>query len=336
MRSGPDNVFTHGVWAIQKRRTRIPQAPFDVSIDGQSMGTARLLVFARHDPSTGHFPQVLALYASGYLRLKAGADPTPPLPFGQSLVLGPAIWGTSTSFPKTTLFFHSQLQRVAIETSPTHEDGTHRVVIQVTAATTKRSAGSITTNRIMDLAWTLTLEQASDQATVLAVAGRYELTEEVIPDPGKTAEAQSLRLLQISTMFIDGRRHDVNALRWRTADGVITQHYAPDLANVMLPETPSWLDPETPVFESLQTDAAAAPNGRTPSYRITIDTTTGHLSGPVMVRAFFNRSQRLSDDNLGLWVFQQPPERFARGTTGSINYQVIASTEPLSGVLLDS
>ncbi|WP_295457230.1 hypothetical protein [uncultured Thiodictyon sp.] len=52
----------------------------------------------------------------------------------QSLILGPAIWGASTSFPQTTLFFHPQIQRVAIASSPINEDGTHGMVIRVTAA----------------------------------------------------------------------------------------------------------------------------------------------------------------------------------------------------------
>ena len=93
-------VFNNGVWAIKKLRAAIPENPFQVLVDGKSMGTTKLLAIARRVPNTDRFPQVLVLYASGYLRLKAGADPTPPLPFGQSLVLGPAIWGTSTSLPK--------------------------------------------------------------------------------------------------------------------------------------------------------------------------------------------------------------------------------------------
>ena len=110
------------MWVIKKLRKLIPEAPFEVLIDGKPMGTTKLLAFARHVPNTDRFPQVLALYSSGYLRLKAGDDPTPPLPFGQSIVLGPAISGTSTSFSKKTLFFHPQIQRVAINTSQINKD----------------------------------------------------------------------------------------------------------------------------------------------------------------------------------------------------------------------
>jgi hypothetical protein len=324
-------VFNNGVWAIHKLRSPIPEDPFEVRVDGKSRGKAKLLAFARHVPNTGRFPQVLVLYASGYLRLKAGADPTPPLPFGQSLVLGPAIWGTSTSFPNAALFFHPQIQRVAIDTSRINQDGTNRLLIRVAALNSKLSPGSATTNKIMNLAWTLTLDEPGGQATRLDVAGTFEFTEEVIPDPAKTAGAESVRLLQISSLFIDGLRHDVDAFRFRNADGVVTLSYDPGLANVLLPATPSALDPEALMFDSLHTDDAGQPNGNTPSYRITIGPTEGPLSGPITVRAFFNGSQNPNDDSLGLWAFQQPPTRIEKGAAGSVNYTLVASTGPLPG-----
>ncbi len=328
-------VFNNGVWAIQKLRVPIPEKPFEVLIDGKSMGTTKLLAFARHVPNTDRFPQVLVLYSSGYLRLKAGADPTPPLPFGQSLVLGPAISGTSTSFPNTTLFFHPQIQCVAIDTSQINQDGTNSLLIRITGSNSKLSPDSTKTNRIMNLAWTLTLDEPSDQATVLNVAGTFEFTENVLPDPVKTAEAESVRLLQISTMFIDGFQHDVDAFRFRNADRVVTVYYDPALANSLLPVTHSSLDPETLMFDSLHTDVVGQPNGNTPSYRITIESTTGPMSGPITIRAFFNSSQNLNDDKLGLWAFQQPTERIEKGTTGSINYTVIASAGPLPAINFD-
>ena len=273
-------MFNNGMWAIQKLRTSIPQDPFEVWVDGNPMGKAKLLAFARNLPNTDKFPQALVLYASGYLRLKAGADPKPPLPFGQSLVLGPAIWGTSASSPSATLFFHPQIQRVAIDTSRINRDGANRLLIRVTASNAKRSPGSTTTNKIMNLAWTLTLDEPGAQATVLDVAGTFEFTEAVIPEPAKTARGESVRLMQVSSLFIDGLRHDVDAFRFRNADGVVTLPYDPGLANVLLPVIPTALDPETLMFESLQTDDAGQPNGNTPSYRITINSTTGPLDRP--------------------------------------------------------
>lgn len=293
------------------------------------MGRTKLLSFAKRVPNTNRFPQVLVIYSSGYLRLKVGADPTPPLPFGQSLVLGPAIFGTSTSFPKRTLFFHPQLQRVAIDTSQLSRDGTGRMLIQVTSSRLS-SPNSATTNQIMNLSWALILEDPCDLATTLHVAGTFELTEDVTPDPVQTERFESVRLLQISTMYIDDVRHDVNALRFLTGGNVVTLSYGPALANLLLPVSPNSLDPVMPMFDSIHTDNVGKPNGNTPSYRIRINSTTGPMTGPIMVRAFFNSSQNLHNDNLGLWAFQQTLASIKKGTTGDINYTVIASINPHS------
>lgn len=289
-----------------------------------------MLAFAKRLPNTRRFPQVLVIYSSGYLRLKAGADPTSPLPFGQSLVLGPAISGLSTSFRKKTLFFHPQLQSVAIDTSQLHADGTGRMLIRITSTNSNLPLNKATTNQIMSLAWTLTLEEPCELATTLHVRGTFEFTEDVTPDPRQTKKFESIRLLQISTMFIDHVRHDVDALRLRTNGEIVTLSYDPALANVLLPVTPFPLDPEIPMFDSIHTDDAGCPNGNTPSYRITINSTTGPVMGPIMVRAFFNSSRNLCNDNLGLWVFQKMPTSIKEGTTGSIHYTVIASKGPHS------
>ena len=187
----------------------------------------------------------------------------------------------------------------------------------------------------MNLAWTLTLNEPSDQETMLNVVGTFEFTEDVIPDPVMTAEADSMRLLQISSMFIDNLRHDVNAFRFRNSDGVVTVDYNSASPNLLLPVTPSSLHPKTLRFDSLHTDNVGQPNGNTPSYNITINSTAGPISGPITVRAFFNNSQNLKDDNLGLWAFQQPSERIEKGTMGSIYYTVIASACPLPAIDFD-
>ena len=79
-------------------------------------------------------------------------------------------------------------------------------------------------------------------ATTLHVAGTFEFTEDVTPDPRRTEKFESVRLLQISTMFIDNVRHDVNALRLRTDGDIMTLCYDPTLANLLLPVSPcSWI-----------------------------------------------------------------------------------------------
>lgn len=167
-------MFNDGMWVIKKLRAFIPEDPFEVLINGESMGKTKLLSFAKRVSTTNRFPQILVIYSSGYLRLKAGADPTPPLSFGQSLILGPAISGTSASYPEKTLFFHPQLKRIAIDTSELNQGGTGRMLIRVTSYQGNRiilKGG--TTNQIMDLIWLLALEEPNDQASILHVEGTF-------------------------------------------------------------------------------------------------------------------------------------------------------------------
>ncbi|WP_107763008.1 hypothetical protein [Nitrosospira multiformis] len=318
-------IFHDGVWVIKKLRAAIPEDPFEVLVNGRSMGMAKLLSFAKCVSNTSRFPQVLVIYSSGYLRLKAGADPAPPLTFGQSLILGPAISGTSTSCPKKTLFFHPQLERVAIDTSQLNQNGTGRLLIRITASRTNRSLKSGKTNQIMALTWLLTLEEPHDLATILHVTGTFEFTQDVIPDPMQTRTFESVRLLQISTMFIDNVRHDVDALRLHVENDVVTLSYDSSLANLLLPVMPRSLNPAMPVFDSIHSDDAGRPNGDTPSYRVRINSITGPTTGPIMVRAFFNSSRNLRHDNMGIWAFQRAPASIKKGAAGSIDYTVTAS-----------
>jgi hypothetical protein len=317
-------IFNDRAWVIKKLRARIPEDPFEVLINGEPMGRTKLLSFAKRVPGTSRFPQVLVLYSSGYARLKAGADPKPPLPFGQSLVLGPAISGTSASCPKKTLFFHPQLERVSIDTFQLNQGNTGRMLIRITGSPVTRLRKSGTTNQIMELTWLLTLEEPQNLVTMLHVVGAFEFAEDVTPDPLQTRTFESMRLLQISTMFIDNVRHDVDALRLHTENDLVTLSYDPSMANLLLPVTPNPLNPSTPVFDSIHTDDAGWPNGNTPSYRIRINSITGPTEGPIMIQAFFNRSQNLRHDNMGIWAFQQAPTLIKKGTTGNISYTVIA------------
>ncbi|PSJ16059.1 hypothetical protein [Nitrosomonas supralitoralis] len=325
-------MFNDGTWVIKKLRKFIPEEPFEIFINGESKGKAKVISFAKRVSDTIRFPQVLVIYSSGYLRLKASSDPTPPLPFGQSLVLGPAISGTSTSYPEKTLFFHPQLKRIDIDTSQLNQNIPRRVLIRIASyAHPKRLIKRSTTNQIMDLNWLLTLEETDGSTSRLNVEGTYKFTEEVIPDPYETKTFESFRLLQISTMFIDDVRHDVNALQLHTENDILTLFYDSLLVNQLLPIMPRPLSSIQPMFDSIQTDGKTPlPNGNTPSYRIRINSITGSTNGPITIRAFFNSSQNMCHDNMGLWAFQQISAFIKKGTTGSINYTVIASANPIN------
>jgi hypothetical protein len=148
-----NELFNNAEWVVARQAASIPEDPFQVIVDGNVCGMTKLLTFASRVDGTTRFPQVFVINSSGFLRIKAGADPSPPIPFGQSLVLGPAIFGTSASFPNTTLFFNPQLQTVSIDTSPLNPDGTGTLLIELIANDAGLPTSSTKTNQIMNLTW---------------------------------------------------------------------------------------------------------------------------------------------------------------------------------------
>lgn len=319
--------FHNREWVIEKLRAPIPEAPFEASVNGVSIGKARLLAFASRAGGTSRYPQVLALYSSGYLRITPG-NPRPPIPFGQSLVLGPAVFGTSASFPNPVLFSNPQVQRVEVDACRLRRSGAGTLKIRVQAEDRDLPATSTKTNQVMDLEWSIALREPTKRRTRIDVSGAFAFTEGVRPDPQRTAESQSLRLVQISSMFIDADRHDVDRFRFRDASGPVDVGYEPGQANSLLPRTPTALAGRYPIIDSLHTDNVGLPNGNTPSYRIRIARTTGPMSGPLTARAFFNDSQDLNHDNLGLWVHQRPLDALPRGARGTIRFRAEATADP--------
>lgn len=321
--------FDNREWVIAKEAASIPEAPFKVRIDDVTIGQTRLLTFADRVGRSDRFPQVFVVSSSGYLRLKPGADPNPPLPFGQSLVLGPAIFGSSSAFPNSTLFFNPQVQQVNVDTSGLHRNGKGPLTIEVIARDRNLAATDTHSNQVMDLRWKLTLAEPTKPQTRLSVDGTYRFTEAVVPDPVRTSELQSFRLVQVSSMFIDHARHDVDGFRYPSDSGPVVVNYSPAQANTLLPAAPSPLSAGAPILDSVHGDDMGLPNGNTPSYRIRMEEATGPLSGPLYPRAYFNGSQDLNDDNLGLWIYRQPSAAIPAGAQGRIRFRLTATADPL-------
>jgi hypothetical protein len=321
--------FDNGEWTVATAAAGIPEDPFKVRIDDVAFGKGRLVTFANRVGRSRRIPQVLVISSSGYLRLKPGADPSPPLPFGQSLVLGPAIFGSSSAFPGSTLFFNPQVQQVNVDTSRLHRNGKGSLAIEILARDRNLPATDTHTNQVMNLRWKLVLAEPIREKTRLHVDGRFTFTEEVVPDPVRTSELQSFRLVQLSSMFIDTARHDVDGFRYRTDGGLVDVAYAPARANTLLPVTPSPLSGSVPVLDSIHSDDAGLPNGNTPSYRLRIEQATGPLSGPLYPRAYFDSSQDLNDDNLGLWLHRSPAQVIPAHAQGRIQFRLTATADPL-------
>jgi hypothetical protein len=304
-------------WAVELCPTDpVITTSMTVTLDGVSQGQAALIRIyhqAQRDPGT---PQVAVIYASGFIRLKQNADPTPPIPFGSSFILGPAYW------PDESTYYHSpQLTGLHIDT---HWLPNGPLRMQVEGQ-----------NQDFDVSYELTMPPPRDRQTRLHVLQRYTATVPITIAQTRRAEAQGFKLVQVSSMFIDeggscdgGRTdcHDSNAARFVGED--LVRHQVP-FSSVTTPDfiypslTPlgnTWLD-------VLHTDDQGW-QGNTPNVRLALDALP--LTHTVTPQGWINATTDPNDDNVSLWLHDDGPasQSWAAGQSDQAGYWLLAQDDP--------
>lgn len=307
-------VMQDAQWAIALCAAAPGVAPMTVTLDGVRQIDAALVQVSHrseHDPGK---PQVLVLYASGYVRLKQNADPTPPIPFGTSVVLGPAYWNSETSY-----HHNPQLASLAIDTQllpfgplRMHAEGT---------------------NGDFRVAYDLLVPAPNDRRTRLRVDQAWTATASVTTDPVRRAEKQSFKLVQFSSMYItEGTPcrsavdcHDSNAARFVADDlSTVTLPFRARPLGTLLFLSPRplgslWLD-------ALHTDDSGW-QGNTPNVRIVLDELP---PAPIVPQGFLVATDDPNHDNAGLWLHDDSPaaQQWPAGSRGSIRYWIVAQDNP--------
>jgi len=153
--------------------------PMEVVLDGISHSNAALVRVYHKSQSWSGTPQVAVIYASGFVRLKQNADPTPSIPFGSSIVLGPAYW------PSFSTYYHNpQLNRLEIDTT------------WLPAAPLRMRANG--TNHDFSVAYELVLPPPRDRQTRLHVTQTHTATADITINSTRRAERQGFKLAQES------------------------------------------------------------------------------------------------------------------------------------------
>ncbi len=306
-------VFDNGEWVITLRvdDPAIPEQPMQVSVDGVPKGAAKIVQFANRTEAGDSFPQVVVVASSGFLRLKPGADPSPPIPFGTSVVLGPAYWESEPE----TLFFNPQLETIEIDTGGlSQENGTVGIAVRLTG-----SIGGL------DVEYELRIPEPTDFETTIHVRETFVATRQIALAPGRIAAGEAFRLVQLSSMYLDEPRHDSDGFRFRDADGGLTRFSFADVA-------PAALVPSPPLFlgeawvDALHGDDAGF-QGNTPNVRVRLEDAA--LSRSLLPRAFLALSADPNQDNVGIFLHDtSAPARIDSGARRSVEFTLVAHDDP--------
>lgn len=304
-------------WTIEKCATDPNIAtPMNVVLNGASQGQAALIRIYHQAQSDPGNPQVAVIYASGFVRLKQNANPSPSIPFGSSFILGPAYW------PNSSAYYHNpQLTQLTIDTSwlPT---GPLRMQAEGT-------------NHAFAVSYELTLPPPRDRQTRLHVTQTYTATIGLTINSTRRAEAQGFKLVQISSMFINqggtcaGNQtdcHDSNAVRFIGSDLVRRQvQFASVTPSAFVFNSPvslgsTWLD-------VLHTDDQGW-QGNTPNIRIALDALPTNYT--ITPQGWISATTNPNDDNVGLWLHDDSSavQSWTAGEKGQVSYWLLAQNNP--------
>lgn len=293
----------------------VPQ-PMQVVLNGASRGEAALVRIYHKSQHFSGIPQVAVIYANGVVRLKQNADPSPPIPFGASFILGPAYWPDDSTY-----YHHPRLMRLEIDTTWL-PDGPLRM--RATAA-----------NQAFAILYNLTLPPPRDDQTRLHVTQTYTATTAVSISSTRRSEKQGFKLVQISSMFIteDGRCeggfigcHNSNAARFIGSDlerrQIALSSLTPPafILGAPLPLGATWLD-------ALHTDDTSW-RGNTPNVRIALDALPqDHTITP---QGWIDAATNPNGDNVSLWLHDDgiASQRWVAGQWAQVSYWLIAQDNP--------
>ena len=307
-------IYQDAAWAISTcpDDPRIP-ATMTVWLDGveQSEPAARIEIAHPTDDGTSR-PTVVVLYASGFVRLKPNADPTPAIPFGISAVLGPAYWAGG-------VYHHNPTLESVHMTTAWLPNGPLRLTITGT-------------NGIFAVGYKVTMPPPSDNLTRWHIAQTYTATTTISIDADRLVDHEGFKLAQFSSMFInqagscdggDGGCHDADGARYIAAGGAHRQVAFADVES-------GWVFSSTSALEDVWLDILHSDDqgwqGNTPNVRIALDALPE--AGTITPQGWISATTDPNQDNVGLWLHDDGVTGWNAGQSASTSYWILAQDDP--------
>lgn len=320
----------HNGWSIWGNNSeKYVKSTMDVVLDGVSCGKmARITIYHTSKNYSGS-PEIAAIYASGYVKLKQNADPRPAIPLASSFILGPAYNGTNDTSEAYMYNNSPQLTLIEINTS-----------LLPDSSLLMNASGS---NRDFGVAYEMNLSKPTDELTSLHVNQTYVAKENITINKTARDKYEGFKIVQFSSMFInEGGKcknstncsdttlaptidcHDSNAARYM---GNVLIETA--FKNLTLPSfifnkpvhmTEFWLDLLHTDNESWQ--------GNTPNLRIELD--SSYDGGIFVPQGWIQDDVCPSNDNVGLWIHDNGTAsmNWSKGQEGRISYWLRAQDNP--------
>jgi len=306
-------IYQDSAWTISTCPTD-PSIPATMAIwlngAAQPEPAARLEIAHLTDNGAGR-PTVAVLYASGFVRLKPNADPIPSIPFGTSVVLGPAYWAGGA-------YHHNPTLENVYLTTAWLPNGPLRLTITGT-------------NGDFAVEYEIAMPPPSDRLTRWHVTQTYTATMAITLDAGSLANREGFKLVQFSSMFInqsgqcdggDGGCHDADGARYIATSGTRRQVAFADVGS-------GWVFSSTEALGDTWLDALHSDDdgwqGNTPNVRLALDTLPE--AGAITPRGWISATTDPNQDNVGLWLHDDDVIGWSAGQSASTSYWILAQDD---------
>ena len=295
-----DKIFDNGIWWIEKNSSEPHLGWMKVYLNGEYKGECSRLDFGHKVEGENSWPQVAAIYASGYIRLKECRDPD--ITFGTSFVLGPGYWEGSN------YYHNASIEEMYINSSKPFR-------IQIKAKLPH-----------FNMTYSIEMAEPDSKSMKIHVNQICECTNQLTLNESRLKEQEGFKITQLSSMYINETYHDSDGAKYIDESGKLSVRKFEDLkTNQFIFENPrrlgeGWLECTHSDDYSWQ--------GNTPNCIISLDNLT--LAKDCTPQGWITITSDPNEDNIGLWIHHDKTQlEWNAGDKEEISYWLIAQDDPI-------
>ena len=313
-----NDIFDNSIWWIKKGEGPLVRSEMVIYLNGVNQGASRLLQFGHKKEGFSSWPEVAAIYNTGYVRLVPY-----DLTYGTSFILGPAYW---EDLGMDSRYFHDvQISRIDIDTSainPVNGKGPIQLIIYA-----HDYQEGYWPDHHLDITYTVILPDPEATATKAQVTERYTVVNAFSLSPTRQSNHEGFKLVQFSSMHIDETFHDSDGAQYPSqSQSLITT----DFETIGCGKT---------IFDGSQTLSLTHPwvqvrhkdnlgwQGNTPNTLVFVN--SQNFADQIIPQGYVTCSSNENDDNVGIWLnHESAPTNFTQGYTNTFDYTLVSRDDP--------
>jgi hypothetical protein len=311
-----NKVFDNGIWWITKGNAPALRTAMSVYLDDVYQGDTRLLQFGHKNGSLNSWPEVAAIYNTGYVRLVPYG-----LKYGTSFILGPSYW---EEFSPVDRYFHDlQITRVDISTG----GGTGSLALTISAHDFEDTYWP---SYHLNITYRITLPEPTATKVEMQVEQNYTVANSFSISAERQLNHEGFRLVQFSSMYMDNYYHDSDALEYPSQNGsTLTADFGTIPFGKSIFSSQPWpqaLSGTAPWIQLRHSDNVGW-QGNTPNTLVILN--TPNIGQHVVPQGYINCSDNENNDDVGAWLnYESAPIQFTSGYTHTVIYTLIAQDDP--------